>query len=418
MSPLFMDSESESTSPGSTAGSERERGGQQMGPRGTKRREKNRDAARKSRRKQTERADELHEELQSLERSNSALQKDIAALKKELHFYTTSLERHEPYCRLPSSLAGSSSADCQTSSNHHGIAEVSDSNVAASSPLSFSLTSMTSSLGLQSIDCVKRNHVSPPATTTLASSAHSSPKLFNSSSSSSSSPVTIPYSASFTTYTAPHSLFSKEPIMTSSTTNGIPICDDLFSNPVPSGVLSTATQPTPEQDTLCEMGYTADGFFKEKTSFLNATADATPPYSHLEAGSAGVVAPGCVPQLPPCRFSGNQSSSIPPSTFLPSPLQNPLPPSLLASAASGLEPSPVPSFSSKQSYDQDNTSNSVSLLSLLTVPGPLDISQATSSSFDRAPSEPPPLAPQPGVPSKDLDLCDLYDWLISGHNNQ
>uniref|UniRef100_A0A3Q2X7J3 Basic leucine zipper ATF-like transcription factor 2 n=1 Tax=Haplochromis burtoni TaxID=8153 RepID=A0A3Q2X7J3_HAPBU len=65
----------------------------------TKRREKNRDAARKSRRKQTERADELHE---SLEHSNSALHKEIAALKKELHLLTTSLERHEPYCRLPS----------------------------------------------------------------------------------------------------------------------------------------------------------------------------------------------------------------------------------------------------------------------------------------------------------------------------
>uniref|UniRef100_A0A3P8QPB9 Basic leucine zipper ATF-like transcription factor 2 n=1 Tax=Astatotilapia calliptera TaxID=8154 RepID=A0A3P8QPB9_ASTCA len=77
---------------------ERERGGQQMGPRGPKRREKNRDAARKSRRKQTERADELHEELQSLEHSNSALHKEIAALKKELHLLTTSLERHEPYC--------------------------------------------------------------------------------------------------------------------------------------------------------------------------------------------------------------------------------------------------------------------------------------------------------------------------------
>uniref|UniRef100_A0A3B4GMZ1 Si:dkey-23i12.7 n=1 Tax=Pundamilia nyererei TaxID=303518 RepID=A0A3B4GMZ1_9CICH len=77
-----------------------------MGPRGTKRREKNRDAARKSRRKQTERADELHE---SLEHSNSALHKEIAALKKELHLLTMSLERHEPYCRLPSSLAGSSS---------------------------------------------------------------------------------------------------------------------------------------------------------------------------------------------------------------------------------------------------------------------------------------------------------------------
>lgn len=339
-------------------------------------------------------------------------------MKKELHLLTTSLERHEPYCRLPSSLAGSSSADCQTSSNHHGIAEASDSTMAASSALPFSLTSMTSSLGLQSLDCIKRNHVSPPANTTLASSAHSSPKLFNSSSSSSSSPVTVPYSASFTTYTAPHSLFSKEPIMTSCTTNGIPICDGLISNPVPSDVLSTAAQPTPEQDTLCEMGYTVDGFFKEKTSFLNATADATPPYSHLEAGSAGVVAPGCVPQLPPCRFTGNPSSSVSPSTFLPSPLQNPLPPSLLAPAISGLETSPVPSFSSKQSYDQDNTSNSVSLLSLLTVPGPLDISQATSSSFDRAPSEPPPLAPQPGVPSKELEFCDFFDWLISGNNNQ
>uniref|UniRef100_A0A3B5REF7 Basic leucine zipper ATF-like transcription factor 2 n=1 Tax=Xiphophorus maculatus TaxID=8083 RepID=A0A3B5REF7_XIPMA len=69
-------------------------------PRVTKRREKNRDAARKSRRKQTERADELHEELQSLEQSSSALQKEIAKLKKELRLYETALERHKPHCRL------------------------------------------------------------------------------------------------------------------------------------------------------------------------------------------------------------------------------------------------------------------------------------------------------------------------------
>uniref|UniRef100_A0A3P9Q7Z9 Basic leucine zipper ATF-like transcription factor 2 n=1 Tax=Poecilia reticulata TaxID=8081 RepID=A0A3P9Q7Z9_POERE len=67
-------------------------------PRVTKRREKNRDAARKSRRKQTERADELHEELQSIEQSNSALQKEIAKLKKDLRLYETALERHKPHC--------------------------------------------------------------------------------------------------------------------------------------------------------------------------------------------------------------------------------------------------------------------------------------------------------------------------------
>uniref|UniRef100_A0A3B5AR39 Si:dkey-23i12.7 n=1 Tax=Stegastes partitus TaxID=144197 RepID=A0A3B5AR39_9TELE len=73
--------------------------------RGTKRREKNRDAARKSRKKQTERADELHEEL---ERSNAAFKKEIAALRKELHLYQTSLERHEPHCRLAHTLSSHS----------------------------------------------------------------------------------------------------------------------------------------------------------------------------------------------------------------------------------------------------------------------------------------------------------------------
>uniref|UniRef100_A0A672JPE5 BZIP domain-containing protein n=1 Tax=Salarias fasciatus TaxID=181472 RepID=A0A672JPE5_SALFA len=71
--------------------------------RGLKRREKNRNAARKSRKKQTERADELHEELQSLERSNSALQREIATLTKELHVYEAALKRHEPHCRLKTS---------------------------------------------------------------------------------------------------------------------------------------------------------------------------------------------------------------------------------------------------------------------------------------------------------------------------
>ncbi|XP_077400888.1 uncharacterized protein batf2 [Vanacampus margaritifer] len=68
--------------------------------RSTKRRLKNRDAARKSRKKNTERADELHQELLSLEASNSALEKEIAALKKEVRRYTAALERHRPFCVL------------------------------------------------------------------------------------------------------------------------------------------------------------------------------------------------------------------------------------------------------------------------------------------------------------------------------
>lgn len=64
------------------------------------RRQRNRDAARKSRKKQTEKADVLHEELQTLERSNAALVKEISELEKELQRYTTTLKEHEPHCTL------------------------------------------------------------------------------------------------------------------------------------------------------------------------------------------------------------------------------------------------------------------------------------------------------------------------------
>ncbi|XP_021470274.2 basic leucine zipper transcriptional factor ATF-like 2 [Oncorhynchus mykiss] len=87
--------------------SESERGGQKgvrVDRRG-KRRVKNRDAARKSRKKQTERADILHQDLQTLESSNSALEKEIAGLRREFRLYTATLEQHESACTLrPSSI--------------------------------------------------------------------------------------------------------------------------------------------------------------------------------------------------------------------------------------------------------------------------------------------------------------------------
>uniref|UniRef100_A0AAQ4S7S0 Basic leucine zipper ATF-like transcription factor 2 n=1 Tax=Gasterosteus aculeatus aculeatus TaxID=481459 RepID=A0AAQ4S7S0_GASAC len=72
------------------------------------RQENNKTAARKSRRKQTERADELHE---CMERANSAIKKEIAALKKDLHLYTTALERHKPFCCLRDSASNPTGPD-------------------------------------------------------------------------------------------------------------------------------------------------------------------------------------------------------------------------------------------------------------------------------------------------------------------
>ncbi|KAJ8281632.1 hypothetical protein COCON_G00041510 [Conger conger] len=65
-----------------------------------KRKEKNRVAAQKSRKKQTERADVLHQELQALEQSNVAYEKEIAMLRLEIEQYSSALKRHEPQCNL------------------------------------------------------------------------------------------------------------------------------------------------------------------------------------------------------------------------------------------------------------------------------------------------------------------------------
>ncbi|XP_039624569.1 basic leucine zipper transcriptional factor ATF-like 3 [Polypterus senegalus] len=66
----------------------------------TKRRERNRVAAQKSRKKQTERADVLHQELETLEKSNLAYLKEIENLKKEINHYNDVLREHESKCLL------------------------------------------------------------------------------------------------------------------------------------------------------------------------------------------------------------------------------------------------------------------------------------------------------------------------------
>ncbi|XP_034712862.1 uncharacterized protein DDB_G0271670 [Etheostoma cragini] len=436
MSTLFMDTGHESNSSGSwsanwsnTAGSEREGEGQQTGNRGRKRQEKNRNAARKSRRKQTERADELHEELQCLERSNSALKKEIAALKKDFHLYTTTLERHKPFCRRKESTSSSSSTTClsvsprangQAGPNPPAIPPQASGSTFAAAPTHS--TSSTHSLGLQTCGTHRSSSAAtPPTTTTLASPRGSSHELCTTSSS-----ATPPYSASFSAVPAPNSLFSQDPpsLITSRQTNIPTVCTSVVSDPVPSTSLTAAAQPQSGQRIINESsamssnaGFSLrhsgalDAFLMTQDTFLIDSSTVVPSYSHLGAENTGLVAQGCsmdVPQLHPCQFS-----RIPVDSSSPT-IQDPALQSLSA-------PPPDSAFASKPSYSQQVSLNPAPLLSLLTVPSPLYVPQTTSGIFDGPLSQPPSLLPQLGDISRDLSLSELLevnDWILNATVHQ
>ncbi|XP_047465658.1 putative protein TPRXL [Mugil cephalus] len=391
MSPLFMDTGYDPNSPGSlsaedcnsnTAGSEREGDGPQTGPRGKKRREKNRDAARKSRKKQTERADELHEELQRIERSNSALLKTITDLKKEAKEYTNILERHEPYCLLRASpeTTSTSTSTSPTCLSKGGSSSPRVPPQASSAILSTPLpTSLSSGMGRQALDCVDRTRRSPSAS--ASASVGLIDELFPSSSSSSSpssttSPVTAPYSLSFSTHTAPHSLFCDDP-----PANVSPVSAGLLPSRVPFAHSGHEASAAPVQP------FTTDSFLTKQAPFLTASppTNTLPRRSPLETESLRVQdASVSLPQLHPYQFS-RHLNTLP---YCTPPL----------SAHFPLQP------------------NSTSLLSLLTVPSPPNISQATSRSFPQPP--PPPIFAES---TKDLSLSELLeinDWILSSNSTE
>ncbi|XP_013874484.1 cell wall protein RBR3 [Austrofundulus limnaeus] len=398
---LFMDTGyEESNSPDSlsaeescsyASGLERDGDVQQSGPRGSKRQEKNRVAARKSRRKQTERADELHEELQRLEQSNSALQKEIAALKKDLHFYETSLESHKPYCRLKDS--GSSSIDSKPSPGLHQAMKSSSSSLS---------TSMKSTMRFQTLSCMKQTHPKSAATTKPTRAISSSP--------SSSSSSSVPYSDSFSTQPAPHSLFCEPPQIPF--TNATPICSSLVSNPHPSSATRLPSDAIhknpPASETSC---FTRETFSMKLDSSFPASSKMQPLLSHPGTENTTVAKQfGSinVPQIYSCQFGTNLTS-------LPSrpPPQYPGPRTLPVSTQASLIPS------SGSPYQHHASSSPGSLLSLLTVPSPLTVSQTTSSGFNRITAQPTQSLPPLPDPSKDYSLSELLeinDWILSGVN--
>ncbi|XP_041841461.1 flocculation protein FLO11 [Melanotaenia boesemani] len=423
--PQNLDSLSADECSSNTSGLEREGEEQQMGPRVSKRREKNRDAARKSRKKQTERADELHQELQCLEQSNSTLQKEIAALKKDLQFYETALERHKPYCRLRSSASRSSTCPSVSSlAKHQGSS--SPPRASNSTPTSRA-KSVSPSIASQILNCTKETNLSPSTsalmTTTVVSSAASSAKVSSSSASSSSSPSTFPYSVSFSSHTAPHSLFSQLPLTTSRSTNVPPSCASLVSNPAPSADAKHQPEKILQNKTssLSQSSYFPGNAFSSASHNLQASL------SPLEAENTSVTeqCPAMnSPQLHPYQLSGNPNNSRPPCALLPSPLPDPASQTLSTLPHVCLEPPPTLPLSLRQSYNQQVSTSSVSILSLLTVPSPLNVTQSTSSSTDEPLTQPLPSLPPPSPqldPFKDLSLSEFLernDWILNGISDE
>lgn len=336
-------------------------------------------------------------------------------MKKDLHSYTTALERHKPFCCLKASssstttsLAVSPPADCRSCSSPPGGPPPASSAAPAAAP-SHS-TSLVSSLGLQTLGRVE-------SVTGLSA------ELF-----ASAGPETVPYSVSFSA--AGHSLFSEDPpsLITSGPTHATPVCTSLVSNPLPPSCFPTAAQPQSRPGTAHECSTLSgnifstldscalDAFLMKQGSSLTASCNVVPPYSHLAAESAGLVALGCpmnVPQRHPGHFGGNPAKSSLPRSRLPLTRKYPALPPSSASPQANLEASPAPAaFALKSSYSRHLTPSPASLLSLLTIPSPLSVPHTTSSIFDGPLPEPlPPL----GDPSGDLSLSELLevdDWIL------
>ena len=343
-------------------------------------------------------------ELQRLEQSNSSLQNEIAGLQKNLQRYTKALARHEPYCCLRASastsrkhVSASHSGGCQsTSGPPPRFAPQAPRSILATPPL------VSSSLGPQA-------HLSSSA----------SPQTFSLSSRLTAKLVIPSYSGRATLpYSLPdrHSLFRKEPPNTTSPTGVTPLCTSLLSTSITSSILPAAAQPQSGRDLIHRTSSVPANvcFPPLNSGTLDASlikqTSVVPTYQHLAVKSGGPVFQACsmkMPQLPLSQHSGNPNGSSP---LLPPTLQDPA----VQSPQANLEP---PLAAASFGYRQQ-TPNQESLLSLLTIPSPLN---SSTSSSDALVCQPPPSQPLPGDPSSDLSLSELLeidDWILSGTSDQ
>lgn len=365
-------------------------------------------------------------------------------MKKEANHYTTTLERHKPFCCLRASGSSLTNRLCvspspvdttlpqNSSSPSKNPHKTSCSILTAASSLS---TSVTPSLGHHIHDCVDNTQPSP--------SSGLPAELFTTSPSSSA------MTATFSTV-APHSLFSEEPpsqiTSTSKKAALKQLSTSLISNPICSTVAplpseqdihesssmsvnaallikSRASTPSshPASSTLPSGGL--DAFLMKQASFQAASSNMVPPRSYLRppvAENVGLAAqsfPMNVPQLHQRQFRGTSKNS---SIVLPAPLQDPALPFLSVSQQANQIPSPASAFTLKQSSGHQMIPTPSSMLSLLTVPSPLNVPQTTSGSLARPLAQPASSVPPLGDPLSDLSLSEFLevnDWILSGTSN-
>lgn len=345
-------------------------------------------------------------------------------MKKQLQHYTATLARHEPYCTLRAAGSSSGSSSCLSAppSTNSPSAVAPQTSSSALVPAPSVSTSFTSSLGLQTLDCVENPHVS---SSTLPSSSGSPAELV-SPSSSSSSPVTVPYSVSFSALPAPHSLFSSEPPPNSLLTNVTPVCTSHVSTCNFSSGLTTAA-PTRQNTAHKASSVAANARFSALHSdtleaILSASSAVVPPFPHVNGGNENLLAQGFplnVPQHHPGQYNGNLNNLNVPCPPAP---QDPALQSFTASPQMNLQQTPPPRapFVLKPNNSQQMAPNRAPMLSLLTVPSPLNITYTTSNSSDRLVCQPPPSQPPSGDPTNDLSLSaflERNDWILSGSDD-
>lgn len=339
----------------------------------------------------------LPQELQRLEQSNSALQKEIAALKKDKHLYETSLERHEPYCRFRDSSSSDSKASPRSPQ--------------ASKPSSSSLsTSIDPTAGFQTFSYTRQTRFTSSASAPT-SKTRTTPVV--SSLSTSCNLLTAPYSVSFSTQPAPHSLFCEPP--QTGYVSVMPVRPSLVSNPAPSSATQLPSDMLHRNPPVTESSCVPGNIFSMKQdSSLAASSKIQPLLSGLGTENTTVEKQDGsvnVPQLYLCQLSRNLNGIH--SSLRPPPPQYPGPPTLSVPTQASLVPSP-----SAVSHQQHVSPGPESLLSLLTVPSPFIVSQTTSNGMVSQPTQSIPPLPDP---SKDYSLSEFLeknDWILSGVSYQ
>lgn len=247
------------------------------------------------------------QELQSLEQSNSAIQKDIDSLKRELDYYTLILERHKPFCCLKDA------ASAATPDGHSG------------SPAAVTQASASSHAAELSLPSAQIHHSARLSSATSAAAYD----LCRSTS-------TLTTCDSFNPLLAPHSLCLGDSPPLTAREGATPA----YALPVTAAATSPACSGT----------------------FLMNQASSNAPLScsHSAAESRGAVGSAVnVHQLVHLRYLQPMENSLPSSHLSPNP------PSLSQASAS------IPSFGG--GLAQNNTSESESLLSLLTAPPPISL---------------------------------------------